>query len=77
MPEVIAKVFEIIVEKKRNLRVFYWLTIIFLRGSSVKTHFFFFFHLLKLRVKFGVLFDFNRKIMDFWGFFMGGCRKKF
>ena len=42
-------------------------------GSSVKTHFFFnFFDLLKFRVKFGVLFDFNGKIWDFGGFFMGG-----
>ena len=65
MLEVIAKiikVFEIIVEMlKKNLRVFCWLTIIFLRGSSVETHFFYFFDLLKLRVKFGVLFDFNIK----------------
>ena len=59
---------------KEILTVFCWLklTIIFLREVPLKHIFLIFFYLLKFRVKFGVLFDFNIKIMDFGGFFMGG-----
>ena len=47
------------------------------RSVMLKHIFFIFFDLFKFRVKFGVLFDFNIKIMDFEDFSWGVNRKIF